>query len=81
MHYVSSINSCHFIFNLVPLFGLLSVLHEGTAKLGKIIGIQCNETAKIKRKKCVATNIWLTIYFIYQLRLKCYHSILHHMEM
>ena len=65
MHYVSSINSYPIIFNLVPLFGLFSVLHVGTAKLGKIIGIQCDETAKIKRKKCFATNICLTIASIY----------------
>ena len=67
MHYVSSINSCPFIFNLVPLFGLVSDLHVGTAKLGKIIGTQCDKTAKIKRKECFATSIWLTIDSIYQL--------------
>ena len=67
MHYVSSINSCPFIFNLVLLFVLLSDLHIGIAKLGKIIGIQYDETAKIKLKKCFATNIWLTIDSIYQL--------------
>ena len=70
MHYVSSINSCPIIFNLVPLFGLLSNLYIGKAKLQKIIGIQCDETAKIKHKECFATNIWLTIDSTYQLWLK-----------
>ena len=67
MHYISSINSCPFIFNQILLFGSLSDLHVGRAKLGKIIGIQCDETAKIKHKECFATNIWSTKDFIYQL--------------
>ena len=51
-----TVNSYPIIFKLVSLFGLFSVLYVGTAKLGKIIGIQCDETAKIKRKGCFATN-------------------------
>ena len=31
------VNSCPSIFNLAPLFGLLSDLHVGTVKLGKLL--------------------------------------------